>query len=432
MATVSPVQRVVIFASVLGTAVSLNRGVLEETPQDAESDVFGSLVGSGGKEAMSYVCADYCPLAPGEKNIAEFRCSDGRCIKIDHYCDGTPTCADQSDEKDCPSLSKPKYECEVGYSHWQRAWSLDKKEWCCQNEGRGCVETGGDKYDCLKQVEHAEKWSAGKKAFCCDAEGIGCEDDLKASLEKEHQEALTEERLPFNCNNPNTKENPWHFGKQVFCCEQEKIGCDALGSAQANKGAKPTTTTVPTTTEATTTTTTPPPTTTFTTTLVPTTTIPATTTTEITTTVNPIALTMSCSEQDTAREPLDMPGTMMSKEVDVADCQRRCFEEEGCVYYSYWEPAGDCHLADAASFKTSVVSFLSGPPTCVHLERKYSAFRAFQSISGGSVSLPIMAAAVFLALGSVSVAIVGLRHHYSQRVAERAVAVAFADVDGAE
>lgn len=33
-----------------------------------------------------------------------------------------------------------EFNCVAAFSNWQKAWSDDKKKWCCENQGLGCVE----------------------------------------------------------------------------------------------------------------------------------------------------------------------------------------------------------------------------------------------------------------------------------------------------
>mmetsp|Transcript_26532 Transcript_26532/g.57608 ORF Transcript_26532/g.57608 Transcript_26532/m.57608 type:complete len:596 (-) Transcript_26532:290-2077(-) len=72
--------------------------------------------------------------------------------------------------------SKP-YDCDAGLTNFAVGWSTFKKEWCCNNEQKGCktdlVEIKS--YDCDAGLSNwAEGWSDGKKAYCCEHHQKGC------------------------------------------------------------------------------------------------------------------------------------------------------------------------------------------------------------------------------------------------------------------
>jgi len=88
-----------------------------------------------------------------------------------------PTTQENAPQRGVTS-TKP-FDCESGYTHWERGWSKFKKTWCCENEKRGCESK--DKrtwqaYDCdagLPNWKHG--WSENKKDWCCKREQKGCE-----------------------------------------------------------------------------------------------------------------------------------------------------------------------------------------------------------------------------------------------------------------
>lgn len=43
-------------------------------------------------------------------------------------------------------LRNPPVDCRVGLDNWERGWSLIKKDWCCSNEGVGCVKDSNEAF----------------------------------------------------------------------------------------------------------------------------------------------------------------------------------------------------------------------------------------------------------------------------------------------
>jgi len=75
--------------------------------------------------------------------------------------------------------------------------------------------------------------------------------------------------------------------------------------------------------------------------------------------------TMSCSKKDVSFEPMDMAGHPFTVEKSVAACQARCQRIPECAHFSYWEPAGHCHIQDAFAVpQPSRLLFIAGPPGC--------------------------------------------------------------------
>jgi hypothetical protein len=77
------------------------------------------------------------------------------------------------------ATSTKPFDCQAGYTHWERGWSKFKKAWCCENEKRGCESKDKQTwqaYDCdagLPNWKHG--WSGSKKQWCCKREQKGCE-----------------------------------------------------------------------------------------------------------------------------------------------------------------------------------------------------------------------------------------------------------------
>merc|ERR1719401_772660 len=63
---------------------------------------------------------------------------------------------------------------------WAAGWSVAKKAWCCQHQGKGCPPKASgcgssQPYDCAAGFANWQAgWSAPKKAWCCQHEGKGC------------------------------------------------------------------------------------------------------------------------------------------------------------------------------------------------------------------------------------------------------------------
>jgi len=75
--------------------------------------------------------------------------------------------------------------------------------------------------------------------------------------------------------------------------------------------------------------------------------------------------TMSCSRKNVMFEPMDMNGHPMTVESSVAACQARCQNVPECAHFSYWEPAGHCHIQDAFAVpQPTRLLFTAGPPGC--------------------------------------------------------------------
>jgi len=98
-----------------------------------------------------------------------------------------------------PSTTVLPYDCNAGFANWQDGWSTAKKNWCCQQESKGCTTTEAPTttrptippvpptpslpYDCNAGVANwAAGWSAPKKVWCCAHGGQGCEVQAKVCI----------------------------------------------------------------------------------------------------------------------------------------------------------------------------------------------------------------------------------------------------------
>jgi hypothetical protein len=79
------------------------------------------------------------------------------------------------------------FDCEADLKNWKQGWAPEKREWCCQQRARGCLEppeavadedtTSKPLFDCAAGLANWEAgWSPEKKAWCCDGQGAGCEE----------------------------------------------------------------------------------------------------------------------------------------------------------------------------------------------------------------------------------------------------------------
>jgi len=73
------------------------------------------------------------------------------------------------------------YNCALGFLNWQAGWSTEKKQWCCNEHGKGCGHDGpavANMYDCNDGTENWVKgWSDNKKQWCCSHGYKGCPGD---------------------------------------------------------------------------------------------------------------------------------------------------------------------------------------------------------------------------------------------------------------
>merc|ERR1712107_733295 len=94
------------------------------------------------------------------------------------------------------TTSPEPYDCDAGFSNWALGWSASKKAYCCNTYSKGCPTTAPPLvpipapapmsipmpapttmhvYDCDAGYSNWEKgWSTTKKVFCCLHKKIGC------------------------------------------------------------------------------------------------------------------------------------------------------------------------------------------------------------------------------------------------------------------
>ncbi|CAJ1422711.1 unnamed protein product [Effrenium voratum] len=147
-----------------------------------------------------------------------FNSKDEKCAlaysKVQVECDVCRACSIQEAGCSVHAAASDPFDCAAALNNFFRAWSPEKKHWCCTKQGRGCegssppaVDAGAGMvwkhakvngywtwqsvpagsapgtpsppppppkpYDCHAGVENAKSgWSVGKKDWCCDHEKV--------------------------------------------------------------------------------------------------------------------------------------------------------------------------------------------------------------------------------------------------------------------
>lgn len=112
-------------------------------------------------------------------------------------------------------LRKLQFDCGAELKNWETQWSVEKQQWCCKHEDRGCKSTSldHDEFNCTHDYHNwTSKWTKQKKAWCCVQDEPGC----KLALSK-----------PFDCNGGGfpTFYSRWSAAKKAWCCKNEQLGC---------------------------------------------------------------------------------------------------------------------------------------------------------------------------------------------------------------
>lgn len=94
------------------------------------------------------------------------------------------------------------FNCNSGFWNWRKGWSVQKKEYCCKHEKKGCDDR---LYDCS---EDTDRLSVDAVKWCCD----------------KHKYSKA---CPFDCQQ-GLKE--WKTGfsddKKSWCCKHERLACN--------------------------------------------------------------------------------------------------------------------------------------------------------------------------------------------------------------
>mmetsp|Transcript_85774 Transcript_85774/g.265540 ORF Transcript_85774/g.265540 Transcript_85774/m.265540 type:complete len:616 (-) Transcript_85774:143-1990(-) len=122
------------------------------------------------------------------------------------------------------------YDCLAGLASWQRDWSHQKKQWCCEHSQRGCEvpqagttpktehvavsDSNGPPFDCVAGFASWEsRWSIIKKAWCCQHMSRGCPPRMTS--------------VPYNCNAGFSHwKTGWSRSKKEWCCRNTGKGCE--------------------------------------------------------------------------------------------------------------------------------------------------------------------------------------------------------------
>lgn len=132
-------------------------------------------------------------------------------------------CCDHQD-KGCSTTTSLPFDCAAGLSNWQDGWSSAKKDWCCAHTNKGCVvytHVVTKPYECSAGLANWEAgWSPGKKIWCCAKENLGCTTSL-----------------PYDCNaGLSNWQVGWSTGKKIWCCEHQGVGCTTSLPYDCNAG----------------------------------------------------------------------------------------------------------------------------------------------------------------------------------------------------
>ncbi|CAK9025284.1 unnamed protein product [Durusdinium trenchii] len=138
----------------------------------------------------------------GKENSCELAYS-----KVQVECDVCRGCSIQDAGCQVHAVGKDPFDCNAALNNFFRAWSPEKKHWCCTKRGKGCEGTSPPAvdagygmvwkrvqvrgywtwqavhghgvvsmpYDCHAGLQNWHTgWSAGKKGWCCQHQHLGC------------------------------------------------------------------------------------------------------------------------------------------------------------------------------------------------------------------------------------------------------------------
>lgn len=164
------------------------------------------------------------------------------------------------------------FDCSAGFANWVDGWATNKKAWCCEHGGRGCASPSTTnspppttpspsprplppsplppappaQYDCNDRwLNWRVAWAAEKKAWCCQHGGKGCIPPSTTSTSTTtaqvttHQPTNTTTQLSFDCNRGFSNwPTAWSAHQQAWCCEHVGKGCSARPAVQPTPAAQ--------------------------------------------------------------------------------------------------------------------------------------------------------------------------------------------------
>merc|ERR1712186_312620 len=123
----------------------------------------------------------------------------------------------------------PEPNCAIGTP---MTWDVGKKVWCCAHHHVGCPTTPC-RYDCNEGFSNWQRGSSeGKKAFCCSTQGKACPPTAPPTPPP----ATTS--LPYDCNAGyhgcyHCLIKQWSVSKLAWCCQHMGRGCPTAAPADA-------------------------------------------------------------------------------------------------------------------------------------------------------------------------------------------------------
>lgn len=134
------------------------------------------------------------------------------------------------------TTNSPRFDCVSGLQSWATAWSETKKDYCCstrvQCPGYNSSTIAPPSFDC---AGHSwASWSAEKAQFCCEHDGIACSSHYDCNKLtppwSEHKKTWCcrekHKGCPFDCQaGLSTSQVGWTLQKKAWCCGHEMLGC---------------------------------------------------------------------------------------------------------------------------------------------------------------------------------------------------------------